>query len=190
MQKLQDMISKVQLDKKKIIAIALVTVLFLYVDIAFLLKFQIKAAAGLGSKVVKMRKEITELKEQISGMDTEKAKQTQMISKAKNIINDSQKDELIKEIYDTANARQVKVMQLRPLSEGRNKEEVTVNRVKLTAVSISADLSCGYHEFGSFLNALENGKYYIQVSDIRIARSPNDNFHHNVTMVLKTYVKK
>jgi Tfp pilus assembly protein PilO len=181
-------LERLHLDRTRIFLIILLLAILVYVDFSFILKTQIKSIGSTASKLVSLKKDITDLKREL-GSWREQKMPGPSLSKAKKIIPENQKQELAQHIYDTATDYKVKIIQLKAGFDPKAKEEL-YGKLKLTPIFITLDLSCGYHQLGGFLNALENGKYFVAVGDMRITRNPGDLFHHNITLVLKAYVKK
>ena len=181
-------LERIRLDRTRIFLIILLLAILVYVDFSFILKTQIKSVGSTASKVVSLRKDIMDLKRELKSLGEQKMPMT-TLSKAKKIVPQNQKQELAQHIYDTATDYKVKIIQLKSGFDPKAKEEL-YGKLKLTPIFITLDLSCGYHQFGGFLNALENGKYFVAVGDMRLTRNPGDLFYHNITLVLKAYVKK
>ena len=181
-------LERIHLDRTRIFLIILVLAILLYVDFSFILKAQIKSIGSTASKVVILMKDITNLKRELEDLVKQKMPGPSL-SKAKKIVPENQKQELAQHIYDTANNYQVKVIQLKPWVDPKAKDEL-YSKLKLVPIFITLDLSCGYHALGGFINALENGRYFVAVTDMRITRNPSDFFHRHVTLVLKAYVKR
>jgi Tfp pilus assembly protein PilO len=181
-------LERIHLDRTRIFLIILLLAILLYVDFSFILKTQLKSIGSIASKVVSLKKDITDLNRELEGLGEQKMPGPSL-SKAKKIVPQNQKQELAQHIYDTANNYRVKVIQLKPWADPKAKEEV-FGKLSLLPIFVTLDLSCGYHALGGFINALENGKYFVAVGDMRITRNPGDFFHHNITLVLKAYAKR
>ncbi|MGE5197401.1 MAG: type 4a pilus biogenesis protein PilO [Deltaproteobacteria bacterium] len=180
---------KILSDKRKIIAIALISACLFYADTAFILQWQMKSIGASGKKVTKLKKDIMAFKKDTSSLDKLKNTQAQLSSAVKRLILENQKYELVQYVYDTAGKFNVKITQLKPSNDAKTKEEV-INKIKLMPILLNLDLSCDYHQLGRFVNALEEGKYFVSVQDMKILRNPEDQFHHKIVLVLRTYAKK
>lgn len=189
MKNLLSKLEKINLDRPKVFLIILVCLPLLYVDFNFILRMQIKSIGSANTKALNLKKDIANFNLELESLDKQKKTQVKSLLKPQKILPENQKQELAQHIYDTATDYKVKVIQLKPGFDPKAKEEL-YGKLKLAPISITLDLSCGYHEFGGFLNALENGKYFVALTDLRITRNPGDIFHHHVNLVLKAYVKK
>ena len=181
-------LERMHLDRTRIFLIILVCVILVYADFSFILKTQLKSIGSITSKAVSLKKDITDLKRELEDLGKQKMPGPNL-SKAKKIVPQNQKQELAQHIYDTANNYQVKVIQLKPWADPKAKEEV-FGKLRLAPIFVTLDLSCGYHALGGFINALENGKYFVAVTDMRITRNPGDFFLHRINLVLKAYAKR
>ena len=176
-------------NKQRLILVALFGLLIAYADIAVILKGELAWVGSTNSKVTKLEKEIIAVHKDLVNLESRKAQKAKTLSQAKTIITEDQRQVAFEYIYDTANKYEVKIVQLKPSMDMKAKGE-TMDRIKLVPVLLNLDLVCGYHNLGAFMNALENGKYFFAVTQMRITRNSSDSFRHNVSAVLKKYVKK
>jgi Tfp pilus assembly protein PilO len=176
-------------NKQRLILVALFGLLIAYADIAVILKGELAWVGSTNSKVTKLEKGIIAVHKDLVNLESRKTLQAKTLSQAKTIITEDQRQVAFEYIYDTANKYEVKIVQLKPSMDMKAKGE-TMDKIKLVPVLLNLDLVCGYHNLGAFMNALENGKYFFAVTQMRITRNSSDSFRHNVSAVLKTYVKK
>jgi Tfp pilus assembly protein PilO len=190
------LLDELQLDNQKLILIFLVSAMVLYVDFSFILKAQFAGLSKNSAEVRKLATDLTTLDKNLKAMEEAKAKQSlsaQMkLSKVKKIILDSQVSALLEEISKTANANDVKILQIKPIRElTASQQDPRFKAIgKLTPFYISLELSAGYHQFGKFLNDLENGQTFIACQDLTIASEPNLYVKQRINLTLRTYVKK
>jgi len=191
---LLDKLNALKLDNKKIFVIAFVGLLILYVDFAFIMKLQLQGIRTLTPKIIKLKKDVDNLTKDLSWMQDLERKaskdKTQVGTlKPKEIISEGKILLLLQEVSDLANKNRVKIMQINTSKDAKVQEEAIAGE-KLSPIIITLDLTCGYHSLGSFINALENARQYIDVEDMKIIRDPRDYLLQNVNLVLKTYAKK
>jgi Tfp pilus assembly protein PilO len=194
MTNLLNKLNELKLDNKKIFLIALVGLLILYIDFAFIMKLQLQGIRALTPKIIKLKKDVDNLAKDLSWMQDLERKaskdKTQIGAlKPKEIISEDKILLLLQEVSDLANMNKVKIMQINTSKDTKVQEEVIAGE-RLLPILITLDLSCGYHSLGSFIDALENAGQYIDVQDMKIIRDHHDYLIQNVNLVLKTYAKK
>ena len=194
MTNLLNKLNALKLDNKKIFLIALACLLMLYVDFAFMMKLQLQGIRTLTPKIIKLRKDADNLAKDLSRMQDLERKQSEAQKqigalKTKEIISEDKLLLLLQEVSDLANESRVKLMQINTSNDAKVQEEVIAGE-RLLPIIIALDLSCGYHFLGSFINALENVGYFIDLQDMKIVRDPHNYLLQKVNLVLKTYVKK
>lgn len=187
-------LDNIKLDNKKIILILLVCLVILYIDFASFIKLQLHCIKTLTPKILNLKKDIHNLTKDLSAMEDLEQRQTTdkkqiEASKLKEIISEDQIALLLQGISDIANKNKIRVMQINTIRDIKVQEEV-IGGQKLLPITITLDLSCTYHLFGSFINDLEKAGQFIDLQNMKIMRDPNDCFIEDVNLVLKTYVKK
>jgi len=181
-----NLIDKFALDNKKIILIVIISFVILYIDFNFLLKNQIAAANKPKADLVEISNEFKVLDAGLKNMQAVKSAQ-KIPRKAKDnkIIFESGLPSLLHDISKLANANNVRILQIKPTRDVQKD-----SGVKFTPVSISMDLICGYHNFGKFMNSLENNQAFMSAESFKIEAIPKDTLRQKVSLTLKTYVKK
>jgi len=183
-----------KMDKKKIFLIALVALLILYVDFAFIIRSQLKNIKTLGPKIIRLKSDVDNLAKDLllmQDLERRQGKDKQQIEAPgpKEIISEDKLLVLLQDISDFANKHRVKIMQINTSKDTKAKEEVIAG-LRLLPINITLDLSCGYHSLGNFINALENARKFIEVQDMKIIRDRDNYLLQKVNLVLKTYAKK
>ncbi len=192
--KIPDKLELDKLDNKKIFLIVLICSVIVYIDFTFVIKLQLRGMRNLTPKIVTLRKDIDKLAKDLATLQDLKNRQAETkqkigATKLKEIISDDEIPLLLQVISDVAHKNKVKIMQINTARDAKAQEE-TIAGEKLVPITIKLDLSCTYHSLGSFINALENARQFIELQEMKIMRNPGDYFLENVTLVLKTYVKK
>lgn len=189
------LIEKIQLDKKKIIAGVVILLFLLYIDFAFILKSQFNLWKSVNPKIAQLKKDIKKLNDDLAILSTsikgkQETQETDQIT-AEKIIREEKIPNLLEEISKIANKREVKIMQIKPLSHPPTaKPELTTATTKLFPVSIKLDLLGGYHQLGKFVNDLENAGVFMEVDTLRISSESTSIITQQIELTLKTYVKK
>ncbi len=187
-------LNELKLDNKKIFLIVLACLLILYIDFTFIIKLQLQGIRTLTPKVIKMKKDIDNLAKDLSSMQDLERKagrdKAQIESlRPKEIISEDKILLLLQEISDLANKNKVKIMQINTPRDKKAPEEIIAGE-RLSPIIITLDLTCGYHSLGTFINALENARQFIDVQDMKIIRDPRNYLFLNANLILKTYAKK
>ncbi|MBN2831386.1 MAG: type 4a pilus biogenesis protein PilO [Candidatus Omnitrophica bacterium] len=174
------------LDNKKIALIAIIGMLVLYIDFNFLLKSQMAAADKSKAEVVKISNDLKVLDAGIQSMQAAKAAQKSAPkAKGKKIIYEPELTALLHDISKLANANNVRILQIKPIRDTQKAPSG-----KLTPVAINMDLICGYHNFGKFINSLENNQAFMAIESFKIEAQPQDALRQKVSLTVKTYVRK
>ena len=198
--KLTDKIKKIkflnslELDNKKIMLIALVSIAVFYIDFNFIFRAQLKSLDKSREKIVSVKKELADFSRDFKNMQDLKAKQAllpqKQTPKAKKVIFENQFAGLLQDISKTANTNGVRILQLRPVREPQNAGSAVKAVSGLTPLFILLDVTSGYHNLGKFINELENLQFFIGVKDFKITALEGDFLKEKVSLTLYTYVKK
>lgn len=190
--KLENIFEKIVSDNKKIALVIVFSFIIAYLDYNFVLQAQLQSNKLLHSKIIKIKKDMEKLGKDLSQMQALKNEQAKMgkeaFARVKKFIFLEELPQLLKEISDIANKNQVRIMQIRPTKEPKDKKSSQAQN--FVAELISLDTVCNYHRFGSFLNDLENSKNFLIVEELKISANPNNYFNQDIKLVLKTYVKE
>lgn len=187
-------LQELKLDNKKMIFAAIVCLIILYIDFAFVMKLQFDGIKTVFPKIARLNKDINNLSKDLSRLqalehDRAKAPFESKTARPKEVVTEDKILLVLQEISSIGNDRKVKVTQINTSKDAKAQEEMVAGE-RLLPVIITLDLNCSYHSLGGFLNALENAQYFIEVQDIRILRDPHDYLLENVNLTLKTYAKK
>jgi Tfp pilus assembly protein PilO len=191
-----------KLDKKKTVAVLVAFLVFVYIDIAFVMRTQVKTLKPLGKEIVKIKKDISGLSKELANLKELKSKQSQVqqnMAKIKEIIPEDQWSALLQDVSALANQNNVKILQIGAAKETKKTQRVPEAAAKDAAKkapakfatrSLTLDLFCDYHTLGAYIDDLENDRKFLAVEEMRIINNANDYFHQDVKLVLQTYVKK
>lgn len=194
MMNIADLILKIQLDKRKITLAGIILILVLYIDFTFILKAQFNKLRIIKPKVAQLKKDIEKLNKDLTSLSFTKENEQRMqetVEKTmQKVINESSVPKVLGDIAKVANNYQVKIMQVRPLKSSATKKVLsTAAGAKLTPLSIELEILGGYHQFGKFLNDLENAAVFMQVDRMQIRAEPTSYLSQNINLTLKIYVK-
>ena len=190
---MMNILKKIKLDKKKAILILVVALVLAYLDYNFILSAQLKMVGEIKAKIVKLKTDINKLHKDLASLAGAQRKQQETAkatTKIKSLVTNGQVPQLLKEISDLANNSQVRIMQIKPEKEIKDaKAAKSAKAQNIAGERIKLDISCDYHHLGQFLNALENSEIFLAVEEMKINSLPNDYFHQNIRLELKTYVR-
>ncbi len=174
-------------DKKKLILVAISMGIFLYIDLGMIFPAQIKGLKNIGKDISIKAEEIKSVKLGLS-----QAKNTQIKTEAvlvKRVISESEIMILLQRISEIANERNISLAQIKPLKNKSLKDEV-VEGQSFSPFSVSLEFDTDYHNFGVFLNKLEQMDILSGVSDLHIINSNDSYLKQSFIVTLKAYVKK
>ncbi len=183
-----------KLDNKKIFFIILVCLFIFYIDFTFFMKLQLQGIRTLTPKIVELKKEINNVAKDLSRLQDLERKadkdKTQMAApKFKEVICEDKTLLLLQEVSNLANKNKVKIMQINTSKDAKIQDEVIAGE-RLLPIIITLDLICDYHSLCSFINALENTRYFIELQDMKITRDSHNYILQDVNLILKTYARK
>ncbi len=185
---------KLKLDKNIVILIAAGAILILYLDFTFIIKMQSSYIRKTSPKIIKLKKDINALTADLARLKDLQGRQSGMkqeVRREKRLISEGQIPLLLQFISDAANRHNVSVMQIKPSKESKGKVELAQSAsLKISPVFITLVLSCEYHHLGQFINDLENAEDLIIIEEVRISPDLVNYLNQNVSLLLKTYVKK
>ncbi|RJO63972.1 MAG: hypothetical protein C4540_05305 [Candidatus Omnitrophota bacterium] len=177
-----------ELDIKKIAVIVLFSFAVLYTDAAFLFKKQFSSLRATGKKIEQLQKAISTVSKELEKMNEEKARaKKENQGGGKTLISEEQIPSLLHIISNFANDNKVKIMQMRPVKDTAVQSPGPGTQI---ALSIIMDVSCSYHNFGKFINDLENAGQFMAIQEMRIMNRPDTDLEQSIYLILKTYVKK
>jgi Tfp pilus assembly protein PilO len=187
-------IDRFLLDKKKLLLVAIVALIIVFLDISFVLKMQLSGLRAAGPKIAKLRKDISALDKDLENMQALKKKQEEDsragISAAKKLLSAGQITTLLQYLSELAQKDGIRISQIKHAADTvdpKAKKTVT-GPENLIGFTIGLDLICDYHTFGKFINQLENGQYFLSVQELRIL--PLEALKQKIYVGLRTYVRK
>ncbi len=181
-------------EKNKLIIVAILILLAICLDFVLIIKPQFRGIGAASQKMAKLKKDTSLLNKDLATMEESRREGLEAEKKAgslpsRSIVKEEEIPLLLGNISDTANKNNVKITQIKPFRDTKQREE-SVAGVNILPVMITLDLSCGYHSLGSFINALENTAQFMSVQEMKITPASGDFLSQSVSLVLKTYVKK
>ena len=175
------MFEELAYDMKKLAAVGLIFAVVLYVDVAFVIKWQAGSTAEIRRKIASVKKDIDSVASDLALMS-----RSQGTAKKVNLFTESEIPQLLESVSGLARDNGIKILQITPL---KSHDVKTMGAQKYVLLTIKLDMIAGYHEMGLFLNQLEIGSHPVFASDFKIAQG-DDYQHQRINLSLRTYVKK
>jgi Tfp pilus assembly protein PilO len=189
-----NLLNKVEWDKKKIVILIAVCLALVCLDFITLLKFQIQQIKKPSSPLKELKTDIDNLNKELATLQELKNKQKEIktaSTKVKKIISEEQITPFLQRISELANKNKVVMLQITPSKDITGKGKKTVEEEpKFPPLFLTLDLTCDYHDFGRFINDLENAEEFVDIDDIKIEPDKRNYLKENIKLTLRTYVKK
>lgn len=193
MNKIKDILNQLQSDNKKIYLVLLVFLILTYIDFTFIMGGQMRTLRGIQPKIIKLKKDLDALNRDLAKMQALKSKQPESAvkqpSKMKKLVSEAESVSLLQDISKLAYKHGVQIIQIKPVKEAPLKSE-KVPSDKFISFVITLDLVCDYHNFGKFINDLENYEVFVSVQSLKINASSDNYLKQKASLVLKTYATK
>lgn len=97
------------------------------------------------------------------------------------------KTQLIGDVSDIAKQTEVTITSMKPYPYEHALPESFLTYMK--PLSYELLLECGYHQFGTFINKLENYDIILNVDEFHIEPKEDDEKTHRIKLILSTYAK-
>ena len=95
---------------------------------------------------------------------------------------------LLENLSRTAKNSHVKIIGIRPIdAPGLSARKRKADNKVYQEVPIAVTAQSGYHELGKFINALENDKRFMQISDIKIKGNASSPKRHDIEFIVYAY---
>lgn len=179
-----NLMEKFSLDNKKLALIFIVSLMVIYLDFSFLLKNQMASSNRLTKEITKISNDIKALNIGLKAMQAEGGKKVKVKAKEKKILFEADLTSLLNDISKIGNFNNVRIVQIKPA------RELQKTPAKFSPVLINMDLVGGYHNFGKFINSLENNEVFMSVESFKIEPQSKDPLRQKINVTIKTYVRK
>lgn len=192
--KVKDLVLRIEKDKKSLILAALVFLAVTYLDYSFIMKPQFAGNKDTTVKIVKLKKDMDVLNNDLLKMQQSKNQKTDSKSARytgpRKIIQDAEVPAFLDNISTMANRNGIQILQVKVVRDVGAKAEKNFTLFKAAPLFITLDTICDYHRLGKFLNDLENQEAYCGVQDLRITVYSQNYLNQRAGLILKSYVKK
>ena len=192
-------------DKKKLAIAGVVLAALVYGDFSFVISSQIQGLRSLNQKIVSLRKDIESLNSDIKYVKNTTSKMVTLVTNKK-LPLEKEIPLLMQNISAIANKNGIRIMQIdftkdaaiqakkAPVSSKSKKaDSASVGQgaaAVMSAVKVKLEIVGSYHKLGNFINEIENAEKLCIIDELSISRDPANPLKQNITMVVKTYVKR
>lgn len=189
------MLKEISEKQKKTILIVILSIAFIYIDLALIFKLQISNLKNTSLKLRQVQSALRQYKQRSGRFKDLEDDFKTLISWNSAVENkifyDSDLSLLLDTISQKANSQRIKIMQIRPSSIiGENEKGIDdTSDFDFHPLKIQLELSCGYHQLGEFLNRIEDNPL-IAASELKIAPDAADIAKQKVNLTLNVYIKQ
>ena len=184
--------------------------MLLYFDLAFVFSMQVKGLASVTPKITKLKNDIAAIKKEFANMEKIKKEEgpgeEDASLKSKKIVLADEMPALLERISKVANVNNVRIMQInsfkeevpkgktkkpaKPKGKAEKKDKVSLEE-NFSPYLITMELLSGFHNLGSFLAGMDASlDTVVSLVEVSVSADPQDYLHQEVSLVLRTYVKK
>ena len=166
-------------------------VIFLVLDYFLLMQFQLSNLRSLNPKLVSLSQELKLAQTNIRDMGKFRDEIKELMVKSQDINSEIKSKEeiplILENISRLASKYGVAIDQIVP---NPTNEEVIMknNDGQYLTVPVKVEASGGYHNFGRFLNQLENEEQFFTISDFSIVGNSQDPVHHSISLTIKALI--
>ena len=185
---IQELLTKIVQNNNKLTLIIIFISIILCLDIAFILRFQVRALGTIKPKIVRLKSGMKNLNKDLIMM--QRHQQGLRVSEPKKIVPADQMPWVIEEISHLANQQEVRISQINPYRQLSQEEDSRrlKSKEEYSLIHIDLEVSAGYHQLGRFLADLENHSTFLEIAELDMKHSRQDPFVHKVKLKLNTYV--
>lgn len=177
-------------EQRKFLIIASAAVIFLVVDIFFILKPMFAKTWELNQRIGSINKDVDELKRKISTLDSAKGKLGALKSEYENYEKRFPKADEIPSLFETLSTIAVKskvgIVAVRPMVAEKGPAAKVSSLYQEIPIEIRA--KGGYHQLGDFINKMEMLNRFMEVKDIEITREDAAAKRENLRLLVSTYI--
>ncbi len=163
-------------------------VLIFLADYFVVMNPQLKTLGTINSKILQLSKDFKTAKEEIGKTrqyHQEVVKFREQLKKdERRIIKNEEVNSVLEAISRMAREENIRVDQIMPIV-GSEKVLLKNRDEKYYSLPIMVTVRCGYHDLGRFLNRVENGDIFLDISDFSIAASSDDSMRHAIKITFK-----
>ena len=188
--KIFEIIAKLDEKNRYYILGGLLLLIFL-IDYFLVLQPQLSTLRSLNPKISLLAGDIKTAEENNRKLNQYQNDLTRLRDKMKlvnqSIISEGEVPWIMEKISRMANKSGVKIDQIMPLKSSQTML-MKNNEAKYFSLPILVDARSGYHDFGRFINDLENSENFLSVSNFTFAADANDTLREVAKLTVKVVV--
>jgi type IV pilus assembly protein PilO len=184
---------KIKIENNPYLVIGGIVFFILLMDYFILLHPQLRMMGAVNKQTGTFSRNLKTARRDIASLEQFRKRldtlQEKIALAGERIAREEEMPVVLENISQTAKQSNLKITQLKPSREEEKVVAITPTGV-IYELPVMVEARCGYHQLGNFINQLENGKTLVSVSGLQILPSLGDSTHHNVKLVLSTYILK
>lgn len=190
LKKLQEKIAGLD-DKQRYWIFAGILVFIFLLDYLILMRPQLNTLSKINPEIKLLKDDLKKAKDDIQKIDYYKGEVEKLkgsVSEANIKVKPKEAVPLVLEhISRIADQNGVVINQIMPEPEGQEVAIQNPERIYYR-LPISVEARGGYHQFGRFINALENGEVYIEVKTFSISSAGVETRQHKINLKLDAVI--
>ena len=166
-------------------------VILLVADYFVLLQFQLSSFRALNPQLTSLSQDLKTTRVNIKQMDKFQNEIKQLTVQSQDLNSKIKSKEEIPLILESINRLASKNgVVIEQITPNTMTQEVIMknNDGQYLAVPVKVEAYSAYHNFGRFLNQLENEEKFFTISDFSIVENPQDPVHHSVNLTLRVLI--
>lgn len=177
-------------EKSKIRCTIIILLSILYI-VVFLIP-QVRAFSRKWSEDTKIKADITNVQKDWTNISLFKKEISQLNEKItsyeKMLPGEKEMPAVLAYLSDAAKKMDIRIDEIKPIEEENKKGAGSPSFYNEAPIMLKAE--CGYHQFGRFLNDLENAARFMKISNLKIVANPARPNVHYVQLTVVTYMTR
>ncbi|MCM8782156.1 MAG: type 4a pilus biogenesis protein PilO [Candidatus Omnitrophica bacterium] len=178
-------------EQRKVLIIGLSSVILFLLDIFFVMAPLINKILDLNVQIVSIKKNISDLRRQVSMLDSMKQKlealKLQDADYEKRFPKEEELPSLLESLSAIALKSNVVIVAVKPIRT-EIEEQAAKGGCLFKEIPIEIVAKGGYHHLGNFINRLEMLDRFMEIKDIEIGRDETTSRRHNLRLLVSTYI--
>jgi type IV pilus assembly protein PilO len=180
-------------NTQQLILAVLVGCLFLAMYVNLLLRPTLASLSKINPEIRKLKQDIGEVTEggKTKSQLSQRLKRLEgKVTKYEAVLSAEEEiPSLLQELSELAEASGIRIIGIKPGRPPKLEDKKKVkSRIVYQEIPISIKATCGYHQLGSFIAALENADRLFIIRDIEIKSSLQTPRSHDVGLVVSTFL--
>lgn len=176
---------------KQIVFIALFIV-FILGDIVMVLGWQYRLFSQNRQTLINKKRTMSNLESDIKNLEKTKKESGVLDNKVSDfslsVVDEKNISALIENISNLAVENDVKITQIKPVTDGPNFNVVELKDGKFKEIEIQITGKAAFHKLGNFINRIETSQNFFKVVSLDIEVDVKDQESQNIRLSLRTFV--